>query len=171
MTLSLSNNPETILFQPVSKLITVLSTTPVGKYSMLLGGSLAQVSTANFEFGLTVEIIPPGNLGAPFFAGGLPELTVKAGEILVYKLPEIIDPDKEDYLLKSINLMSVIKFSQFDRPLLKFTFKPQEIDVSHDPYIVPIVLKDLNLYNPKQKTYLLKVSVVTSKPPEIKAKV
>lgn len=140
MTLSLLESPETIFFQPASRLMTVDNTISLGKYYVLLKGSIAQAQSAIVEAGLTVKIVPPSNKGAPFFADGLSELKLKAGETLVYKMPEILDPDGDESKIRYINIVEVLKFATLDMSTQKIKFKPQEIDVKNDPYVVEITL-------------------------------
>lgn len=78
-------------------IITVDSTTEIGTYHMNLNGIVAQANSAYIDLTITVEIVAPVNLGPPSFVGGLKVLSMKAGETHVYKLPDITDPDHDEY--------------------------------------------------------------------------
>lgn len=98
---------------------------------MRVKSSLAQIQSIQLsEKNLLVKVVEPVNLGPPYFVGGLPDLKVRAREQLDYKLPLIVDPDRDDIEILSVNMMAVSKFATYDTKNLTFRFKPEDIDVS-----------------------------------------
>ncbi len=49
-----------------------------------------------------VEEMPPENKGPPTFKDELKEIILIPNEVISYTLPEIVDPDNDKFILKSI---------------------------------------------------------------------
>lgn len=77
------------------------------------------------------------------------------GNSVTYTLPQISDPDKDQYFT-TISLMDSLSFATEDHTSI--TFSPTNLNAKIDPYKIKIVLTDKNA-SPKSKTYSLSVTV------------
>jgi hypothetical protein len=80
------------------------------------------------------------NKGGPMFMERLENFLLYPGNITLYELPEIKDPDYDKYLVKADNSMcTFVKY--FSKKLM---MTPQILDIGS--CILSITLKDINLF-------------------------
>lgn len=102
------------------------------------------------------------NTGPPVFVSTLEDQVVNATATLNYTLPEIEDPDSDDFTL-DVNLQTATLFTTYNATTRRLLFAPKMQHVSAKPYPIKLTLSDNN-ETPKSKTYTLNVLVQSPYP-------